>query len=286
MEATMTHTALSDAALAQAWIDSCIALKAIEHVGAHNRFVTTVVALEKEMLARCGGRPDLFEPILSNEDPAVRMAASYQFREAKPELFRAVMTELSSQPGEIGQDARYSLATMDAPTPIYDKSEAPRSPHTYWQANNPPTEAMTRDEIEQRLRVIAPDCCDQLMNFARPAIGLWPQRPRADLPVTASKLGGMPYAPRGFEWPVAATEPMLFLGQINCADLKGFPGAEQLPRRVCYRCSAITTPSTAACSRRKAARCSIGLTPAISCPPSRRSNHRRCLKSVSWPFAP
>jgi uncharacterized protein YwqG len=52
---------------------------------------------------------------------------------------------------------------------------------------------------------------------------------RADRPRDASRLGGMPLAPPGWRWPTVEAEPMLFVGQIDCAELRGLPGAEQLP---------------------------------------------------------
>jgi uncharacterized protein YwqG len=64
--------------------------------------------------------------------------------------------------------------------------------------------------------------------LALPAIGLWPQR-RAEVGPAVSRFGGVPVAPQGWQWPVAEEEPRLFVGQINCAELRGLPGAEQLP---------------------------------------------------------
>jgi uncharacterized protein YwqG len=73
-----------------------------------------------------------------------------------------------------------------------------------------------------------PEFCDRLMELALPAIGLWPQR-RAEVGPMASHFGGVAMAPLGWQWPVAEEEPLLFVGQINCAELRGLPGAEQLP---------------------------------------------------------
>jgi Domain of unknown function (DUF1963) len=73
------------------------------------------------------------------------------------------------------------------------------------------------------------DIAQRLMRLARPAIGLWPQRSLAEPPATASRFGGMPIAPASWSWPMVESEPMLFLGQINCAELAGMTGAEKLP---------------------------------------------------------
>jgi hypothetical protein len=46
---------------------------------------------------------------------------------------------------------------------------------------------------------------------------------------TASHWGGRPQVPPDWVWPVFEDRAMVFLGQINCADLEGLPGAERLP---------------------------------------------------------
>jgi uncharacterized protein YwqG len=76
---------------------------------------------------------------------------------------------------------------------------------------------------------MSPEFAGRVQSLARPAIGLWPQRPRGEPPITASRLGGMPRAPPGWSWPLCETEPLFFLGQINCAELQGIPAAEKLP---------------------------------------------------------
>jgi hypothetical protein len=99
-----------------------------------------------------------------------------------------------------------------------------------WQPRNPPPEAMSFAEIQQRLAsCMSRTFSGRVQSLVRPAIGLWPQRPRGELPVTASRLGGMPHAPPGWSWPLCETEPLFFLGQINCAELQGIPAAEKLP---------------------------------------------------------
>jgi uncharacterized protein YwqG len=98
-----------------------------------------------------------------------------------------------------------------------------------WQSDHAPPPALARDEIAERLRQSVPEFCDRLMDLALPAIGLWPQR-QAEVGPAVSRFGGVPMAPQGWQWPVAEEEePRLFVGQINCAELRGLPGAEQLP---------------------------------------------------------
>ena len=78
------------------------------------------------------------------------------------------------------------------------------------------------------MRRSVPASRDRLMDLALPAIGLWPQR-RADIPAVASRFVGTPPAPPDWEWPTFEDEPMLFVGQIDCAELRGLPAAEPLP---------------------------------------------------------
>jgi uncharacterized protein YwqG len=66
------------------------------------------------------------------------------------------------------------------------------------------------------------------MDLALPAIGLWPVR-SVEIAATASRFGGTPLAPPDWQWPTVKDEPLLFVGQINCAELRGLPGMELLP---------------------------------------------------------
>jgi hypothetical protein len=66
---------------------------------------------------------------------------------------------------------------------------------------------MSYDEIREQLKGALPKFCDRIMRLALKAIGLWPQRLRADRPETGSRLGGMPLAPVGWQWPSAHAGP-------------------------------------------------------------------------------
>jgi uncharacterized protein YwqG len=117
--------------------------------------------------------------------------------------------------------------------PKVHAAPAPTQPppaYALWQCDHPPAPGLGRDEIAKRLRASLPEACEQLTQLALPAIGLWPQR-RADIPAAASRFGGMPLAPPDWQWPMFEEqgEPLLFVGQINCAELRGLPGAELLP---------------------------------------------------------
>lgn len=218
----------SDAELIAAWLDNLRTHKSIEHVGAANRHFNNRMKIANELQLRGGGRPTPFLPLLQHPDPEVRYTAAFQFRDSDPDLFRATLMALQAEGGEIGREA---TSTLQMP-PLAKSIEWPPLPAdhpAFWQPNNPPPPAMDIQEIIGRLRAICPAESEALLQLAQPAIGLWPQRPRADLPVHASRLGGLVHAPPDFDWPMAGSEPMLFLGQINCADLKGLPGSEHFP---------------------------------------------------------
>jgi hypothetical protein len=190
---------LTVAELAQAFVASVQAAAATEHVGRINRLARQRAAIVQELRARGEERP-VSERLTTHADAQVRSWA------------------------------KSHLDWLDRPRP--KEAPAPRRPlrpEILWQCDHPPPPALTRDEIAARLRRGVPEACDRLMDLALPAIGLWPQR-RADIPATASRFGGKPWAPPDWQWTAAVEdEPLLFVGQINCAELRGLPGAELLP---------------------------------------------------------
>ena len=99
-----------------------------------------------------------------------------------------------------------------------------------WQPNAVPPEPPRRGEIEAALSAVLPEeVAVEVMGLARPAIGLWPQRPDKIFAPSATQFGGMPNVPRDFAWPMEDGEPFLFLASIDCAGLQGLPGSDQLP---------------------------------------------------------
>lgn len=103
-------------------------------------------------------------------------------------------------------------------------------PYLHWQPKNDPPEAMSRQQIEAELLRLLPSHAQRFSTLIRPAIGLWPCQSSAPVNPFASRFGGLPFAPAGWSWPTLDGEPMLFLGQVNCADVRRFPGGEVLPR--------------------------------------------------------
>jgi len=187
--------------LAQAYVESIQAMEATEHIGRKNRFARQASNIYQELKARGEARP-VFQLLANHSDQ------------------------------EVARWARSNLDWLDrppaAPEPRQPVSKGRFWPQIVWQCDHPPPPALMRDDIAERLRRSVPEACDRLMDLALPAIGLWPQR-RAEVAATMSRFGGAPLAPPGWQWPVAQEEPRLFVGQINCAEFDGVPGAELLP---------------------------------------------------------
>lgn len=205
----------SDAELLQAWLDNVRSRATIEHIGALNRQFHEQARIERELVAHVGGLDRLRE-LLTHADPEVVLSVEQALRRS----------DACAADGR----GRSAVPPGSADAGILDDHPI------FWPARHPPPPAMEVSEIAQRLIAALPLEAAALLRQLRPAIGLWPQTARAHAPIDGSRLGGMPCAPPDWRWPVAATEPMLFLGQINCADLRGLPGAEALPSQGLLSC--------------------------------------------------
>jgi uncharacterized protein YwqG len=190
---------LSAAELAQAYVESIQAAEATEHIGRKNRLSRHRWQIVQELRAR-GEERSVLQRLADHSDEEVRKSAS----------------------------SRLAWLDKPAPQPEPEQPEGKFWPNMIWQSDHPPPPALARGEIAERLRQSVPEFCDRLMELALPAIGLWPQR-RAEVGPMASHFGGVAMAPLDWQWPVAEEEPLLFVGQINCAELRGLPGAKQLP---------------------------------------------------------
>jgi uncharacterized protein YwqG len=189
---------LSEAQLIQAYVEHAQAWEATEHIGKKNRLSDRNGKIFDELKAR-GVALQVLQQLSEHPDAGVRSWAQSNIKWlARPRL----------------------QVPPDPPS---------RRSQILWQLDNPPPRALTRDEITERLRRALPEYCDRLMDLALPAIGLWPQRLRADILATASRWGGTPLAAPDWRWPTFENKPLLFVGQINCAELRGLPAAELLP---------------------------------------------------------
>ncbi len=167
---------LSAAELAQAYVESVQTAEATEHIGRKNRLARRQWQIVQELKGRPDGR-SVLQRLADHSEEAVRKGATS------------------------------SLAWLDKPT-AQPEPQQPKGrfwPNVIWQSDHAPPPALARDEIAERLRQSLPEFCDRLMDLALPAIGLWPQR-RAEVGPAVSRFGGVPLAPKGWQWPVGGDD--------------------------------------------------------------------------------
>ena len=100
-----------------------------------------------------------------------------------------------------------------------------------WLSASMAPAGLAQAELEYRVRSEFPqDLVEAIISLARPAIGVWPQPLPAAANPGMSRLGGMPSIPEDWNWPTLDDEPMLFVGQINCAELAALESARLFPR--------------------------------------------------------
>jgi phosphoribosylformylglycinamidine synthase PurS subunit len=231
-------SALSVDELVKAFVETILFRKTIEHVGRSNRSTTQIWRMGVELKARDPAL-NCLRGFLNHPEREVRFSTAVHFKNIDRAVFREIVTELAKGDGMVGFEARMSLdellkgekAGKDTHgDPVFNPELYSPSAESAWQVRHPPPPAMSLVQIRRRVAgKISPAFAGHVLSFAKPAIGLWPQQPRTELSITASRLGGMPHAPAGWSWPLCETEPMFFLGQVNCAELQGLSGAEKLP---------------------------------------------------------
>ncbi len=232
-------------------------IKTLDHVGRTNRLHDTrrrVVAAIKD---RTDGTVRALLPLVSHDDPHVRLSAAFYYEEIDPNVYIQVLRDLASRKDEIGRDAASALEWREkhpftGPAVVAQDAPSPRAPSSRASrlSRHGVPAGMSRAELEPLLFEAFPrEVASTLMALARPAIRVWPQ-PFDRASDTGSRLGGLPLVPKGWRWPTTEVwpksagldflnksreergpmpqEPKWFLGQINCADLRGLE-ADLLP---------------------------------------------------------
>lgn len=151
---------------------------------------------------------------------ALRLAAGYAGGG------RAGVTELAERLDEIGREARSWLESRTRMASEYRHEQPPPRVLNYYPMPEGRSRAAATELIK---RSVSKERAQTLLPLLRRAIRLWP-RTRADDPL-ASCFGGLPVLPPGYAWPSFEDEPLLFLGQINCAELHAAVGANPFPQR-------------------------------------------------------
>jgi uncharacterized protein YwqG len=231
-------SALTVGELVQIYVETIELGTTVEHIGRRNRLFRQFWDISIELKAR---DPVLncLRGLLDHPVREVRYDAAAQFKNIDRAVFKKILADLGKHHDRVGSEARRYLdrviedekAGKDTYTdPVVAPQLSDPSAEAAWQPRHPPPAPMSLAQIRRQLSdTMSSDFAARVRSLARPAIGLWPQSPVGDLPVTASRLGGMPHAPPEWSWPTCENEPLFFLGQINCAELNGLPGAEKLP---------------------------------------------------------
>ena len=201
-------------------------IDATTHVGWSNRLMSGQSRLFRAVDAR-PDRLDLLRRLLKHDQPAVRMATTWHCglgQIAIEDAERAV-TALAERPDASGRDTKQWLESrqrMAAPP----ETEQPPQPLLRYEAT--PTGA-SRDDVEGVIASLAPEGrVEAILALLRPTIRVWPQARRDD--PRASCFGGLPAVPRDFVWPRFEDAPLLFLGQINLAELHAAIGRSLFPK--------------------------------------------------------
>ena len=275
--------------LVKAFVETILFRKTIQHIGRKNRLIALICGIRAELVARDPGL-NCLRGLLQHSDRELRYHAALSFKDIDRVTCREVLSDLAKGKDEVGFEIRLFLTdfiegkeavSCDPPETGPNSVSTPAT----WQLRHPPPAAMNLTQIRRQLaHAINPEFAGRVQSLARPAIGLWPQRRSGELAITASRLGGMPHAPPQWSWPVCQTEPLFFLGQINCAELLGLPAAEKLPPSGLLASLPITMQSTdARVITRRRSRSIIGPISMCSSLQRRRWSCKRHFRSALWP---
>ncbi len=92
---------------------------------------------------------------------------------------------------------------------------------------------LTRDKLSQLLDEHGfGDHKQQILEQCQPAIHIVPTRveDESTIPIGASKLGGSPDLPEGFEWFQWEDKPLIFIGQFRLSEVAPFDTQDLLPK--------------------------------------------------------
>ncbi len=200
-------------------------MAATHHVGRRNRLLTQRGRL-LDAIDRQPERLASLRALLDHSQPTVRMAAAWHcgWRQVVADEAERAVAELAQRDDEIGREARRWLENR--PRMAAGNRWEPPPPKTLSYdpapigcSNAAATELIVRSVSKQRVRALFP----LLVRVTR----IWPRAHTGD-PRT-SCFGGLPALPAAYAWPTFEDEPLLFLGQINCAEVHAAVGPHPVP---------------------------------------------------------
>ena len=204
-----------------------------DHIGRKNRLAEQKERILEALKARSEGTLRPLLGLRAHPDPAVQLAATILCKSLDPDTYEKVVKRFASGWGPLREKARNSLFLDEwfkehpwsPPKPVQFTEEF------FWQTGSAVPTGIARAELENRVRgAFSGPLAATILERIRPAIGVWPRRPDPEIPHSWSRLGGLPSVPAEWEWPMSEQEPLLFIGQINCAELRKFGNTASLPR--------------------------------------------------------
>jgi uncharacterized protein YwqG len=224
-------SALSVDALLQEYVRYVHLVGSADHVGRHNRLAEQYQRILAELKARADGTLRALLPLRAHPDPAVQLSSTILCKDLDRETYEEVVHRFAKAGGPLAEKARDSLFWDEWFKTHPFSPPAPRPSGVEQLSALPVPVGLAHAELEARVRSELPlDLAEPIISLARPTIGIWPQPSTPGADPRISRFGGMPLVPKGWTWPTFDDEPMLFVGQINCADLAALPSARLFPR--------------------------------------------------------
>lgn len=201
-------------------------LKFTDHIGRHNRLISQQERLFQQIYAE-PAKIEILRALLNHADPDVRLTTAWKcgWQQIMLEDAERTIRSLQAESGDIGSEAaewlqsRQRMAEGIAQVPDAERQLSFPEPLKAW------TEAELHRLIRNRF---AAPRADDITALMRRAVRIWPCAYSGD--PLGSRLGGLPMLLPRQRWISVDGEPLLFLGQINCAELYAAVGDTSLPR--------------------------------------------------------
>ncbi|MFC5068452.1 DUF1963 domain-containing protein [Flaviflagellibacter deserti] len=200
-------------------------IKETAHIGRTNRLITRQNRLYEQAEAS-PANTELFRALLNHPDPDVQMTTAWYcgWRRFMVQDAEATVSGLVARGGEIGSRAARWLDSRERMAAGISRAlEIPRVlPFPGAPACH------SRDAVIGAIRTrFSGRRVEEMSALIRRAILLRPTEAAND--PRSSRFGGLPIMAPGHSWPEGELEPLVFIGQINCAELYAAVGETPLP---------------------------------------------------------